>query len=83
MVSMHLPQRRFLKVSDQGSNSEARLFCSKHLNGFYFFLVYDLENLNFSELGLIRGQLWTEIGGRVILFIQEILGQLENIGSRV
>ena len=29
---------------------------------------------------LLGGRLWTEIGGRVMLFIQEILGQLENIG---
>ena len=32
---------------------------------------------------LSGGRLWTEIGGKVMLFIQEILGQLENIGSGV
>ena len=37
--------------------------------------------INFHRLSGQR--LWTEIGGKVMLFIQEILGQLENIGSEV
>ena len=35
--------------------------------------------INFNRL--LGGRLWIEIGGRVMLFIQEILEQLENIGS--